>query len=146
MEGYYDYDQWIANGAQRDHLVTIAEGAAYCGLDEQFTYETQRIGNLGRTYNAVDVDRIDNSNATVYTILDEMGLPRVKPNFSAPGWGTNLHEETTVTEEIGETLNDAGEAIEDAYERSTEGIRREWNWFNGLSPQQQLQQLNRLFR
>ncbi len=134
MEGLvdnYDYDQWINNGSQGGHLVAIAEDADYCGLDEEFTREARRIGMLGRTYNAADVDRTDNSNATVYTILQEMGLPLVKPDVHAPGWGTNLHNETTVPEDINNNV--------------LEPIRREIRWFENLSPMDQVRALQRAF-
>jgi hypothetical protein len=111
-------------------MVTIAEGPDYCGLDERFTLETRRIGELGRTYNAVDIDRIDNSNATVYTILQEMGLPLAGPfswpRFSAPGWGTNLHRARTAPERIQE-------------------IKREINRFENLPYMDQANFMRRMF-
>lgn len=137
----YDYMQWVANGSQARHMVTIAEGPDFCGLDEDFTRETRRVGMLGRTYNAVDVDRTDNSNATVYTILEEMGLPLVKPAVHAPGWGTNLHNETTLVEEIDGAIDGAVESVEQA----VEPIRREIRWFEGLSQIDQLRVLQRAF-
>lgn len=107
MEGLsrnYDYMAWVSNGSQPRHMLTIAEGPDYCDLDEAFTRETRRIGMLGRTYNAYAPNRTDNSNATVYTILQEMGLPLVMPAVHAPGWGTNLHTETTIIEDVGNSL------------------------------------------
>jgi hypothetical protein len=125
LAGNYDYRAWRTKGRQ-DLMVTVAEGPNYCGLDERFTLETRRIGELGRTYNAIDIDRIDNSNATVYTILQEMGLPLVKPSVSAPGWGTNLHRERTAPERIQE-------------------IKREINRFENLPYIDQYNFMKRLF-
>lgn len=129
----HDYEVWAANGNPA-HMVTVAEGPDYCGLDEAFTRETRRIGELGRTYNAIDIDRIDNSNATVYTILQEMGLPLMKPAVSCPGWGTNLHREETLPETIERTFDEA-----------TRPARDQMNWFNGLSDLDQYNVLRRLF-
>ncbi len=81
-------------------MVAVAAGPGCCGVDDAFTRETRRIGMLGRSHNAVDADRTDNSSATVYTILQEMGLPLLKPAVSAPGWGTNLHREQTAPERL----------------------------------------------
>ncbi|RCK44158.1 hypothetical protein TH25_19780 [Thalassospira profundimaris] len=137
MEGVtenYDYEEWKTNGSQPRHMVTIAQGPDYCGLDEEFTSQARRIGLLGRTYNAIDIDRTDNSNATVYTILQEMGLPLTKPDVHAPGWGTNLHLETTLPEEVLNGINDR-----------IEPVRREIDWFNGLSPLDQVRVLQRAF-
>lgn len=143
MEGLtdnYDFEQWTSNGSQPRQMVTIAEGADYCGLDEVFTRETRRIGMLGRTYNAVDIDRTDNSNATVYTILQEMDLPLKKPPVHAPGWGTNLHTETTVVEDIANLPGQTAEGVK----KALEPVRREINWFNGLSSLDQIRVLERI--
>ncbi|MEO0744235.1 MAG: hypothetical protein AAFU86_13045 [Pseudomonadota bacterium] len=131
LDDDYDYNAWLANGAQARHMQVVAQGPRFCGLDEAFTLQTRRVGQLGRTYNAVDIDRTDNSNATVYTILDEMDLPKIKPAVHAPGWGTNLHRETTVIEDI---------------RRPFEEIENEWNRFNALPALEQLNQLQRMFR
>jgi len=85
IERDYDFNAWAQNGRQSRHMITIAAGSDYCGLNEDFTRETRRIGMLGRTYNAIHLDRTDNSNATVYTILNAMSLPLVKPDVHAPG-------------------------------------------------------------
>ncbi len=71
--------------------ILLVEGPEYCGLDWKFTEITKKIGELGRSYDLPDVDGIgvENSNATVRTILHEMGLPERKPNITAPGW-TNI--------------------------------------------------------
>lgn len=130
LERDFDYNAWLENGSQDRHMITIAEGPEFCGLDATLTRETRRVGRLGRTYNAVDVDRTDNSNATVYTILEEAGLPLSKPDVHAPGWGTNLHSETTIIEDIMEPFQE---------------IRRQLNWFDNLSPMQQYDILRRAF-
>lgn len=137
MEGLardYDYTAWIENGSLARHMVTMAEGPEYCGLDPDFTRETRRVGMLGRTCNAVDIDRTDNSNATVYTILTEMGLPLTKPDVHAPGWGTNRHTETTVVET----------AVE-AIQQPIREIEQEINRFERLSPIDQVNLLRRMF-
>lgn len=130
----YDYKRWVQNGSQPRHMVTITEGTDYCGLDEELTRETRRIGMLGRTYNALDVDRTDNSNAAVYTVLEALGLPLVKPAVHAPGWGTNLHTETTVAEEVVKDMKQAFDPI-----------RRELDWFDSLPSLDQLRVLRRAF-
>ena len=140
LDANYDYQTW-AQEARADLMVIVAQGPDYCGLDERFTSETRRIGELGRTHNAVSIDRIDNSNATVYTILQEMGLPLIKPAVSAPGWGTNLHVETTIPEEIERIPENTRRAIDNA----TRPVQEEIRWFNGLSPVEQIQQLQRMF-
>ena len=137
----FDYNAWIDNGEQPRHMVTIAEGADYCGLDEAFTRETRRIGELGRTYNAIHLDRTDNSNATVFTILQEMGLPLIKPNVHAPGWGTNLHTAPKYIEEAAEAIQGAGEAIGQPFR----DIQQEMNRFDRLSPIQQYEYMRRMF-
>lgn len=125
LDRNYDYIQWKlnTNGDKSRNMVTIAEGYDFCGLYEEFTRETRRIGMLGRTYNAIDIDRTDNSNATVYTILQEMGLPLRKPDVHAPGWGTNLHREKTVFEAGGaqqtlERLQSLISPDEEVYEKT----------------------------
>lgn len=137
LERDFDYNAWVENGSQSRHMVTIAEGVNYCGMDEKLTQETRRVGMLGRTYNAVHLDRTDNSNATVSTILQEAGLPVQKPSVHAPGWGTNLHNATTLIE-------DASEAVE-AMKRPAQEVRRQLNWFDSLSPLQQYDYLRRIF-
>ena len=141
LEDNFDFNAWIDNGEQPRHMVTIAEGADYCGLDEAFTRETRRIGELGRTYNAIHLDRTDNSNATVFTILQEMGLPLIKPNVHAPGWGTNLHTAPKYIEEAAEAIQGAGEAIGQPFR----DIQQEMNRFDRLSPIQQYEYMRRMF-
>ena len=85
------------NGSNPDYLfmegkILLVEGPEYCGLDPQFTRITRAIGMLGKSYDlplppSID-EAVDNSNATVRTILHEMGLPERKPDVVAPGWGT----------------------------------------------------------
>ena len=124
-----DYQTWVARGSRASEMIIVGQGPDYCGLDPQFTLQTRRIGELGRTYNAVAADRTDNSNATVYTILHEMGLPTTKPAIIAPGWGTNLH--TTLR----------------AHERPSvlDQIREQLDWFNRLDPIEQMRVLQRGF-
>ncbi|MDO5644047.1 MAG: hypothetical protein Q4G26_16865, partial [Paracoccus sp. (in: a-proteobacteria)] len=133
MEGLdlnYDYRTWVENGSQDRHMLTIARGSSYCGLDEAFTRETARIGRLGRIYNAASVDRTDNSNATVYTILKEMGLPLMKPDIHAPGWGTDLHRTRNFMERMA-----------DRVEESVAPLRN----YSNMPANQQLLMLQRMF-
>lgn len=137
LERDFDYNAWIDNGAQAGHMITLVEGLNYCGLDAEFTRETRRIGELGRTYNAVHVDRIDNSNATVYTILKNMNLPTRKPAIHAPGWGTDLH----TTRNLSELASDAVESATAPIRALREQLRR----FEHLSPIDQAQMMRRMF-
>lgn len=136
----YDYEKWNEKGSD-DLMVTVAEGSAYCGLDEVFSLQTQRIGELGRTYNAIDIDRADNSNATVYTILQEMELPLLKPDISAPGWGINLHQEETLPETIERSVNETMEGAK----ANVREVERQMNWFDSLSAVDQIHLLRRMF-
>lgn len=125
-----DHTNWVERGSRPNEMIEVARGPDYCGLAPTFTHQTRRVGELGRTYNAVARDRTDNSNSTVYTILDEMDLPKRKPPIIAPGWGTNLHRTKRVHEVIGETLD---------------GIDRQIDWFDGLDPADQIRALQRAF-
>lgn len=133
----YDYRAWVRNGSQPGHLITLVEGADYCGLDESFTRETSRIGALGRTYNAAHIDRTDNSNATVYTILKNMNLPTRKPAVNAPGWGTDLHNTRNLAEVAGDVV--------DTVTAPAREMRDQLRWYERLSPVDQLKVMRRMF-
>ena len=130
LPGNYDYAQWVRNGSQARHMVTIAEGSQYCELDAAFTAAIRRVGYLGRTYNAVAADRTDNSNATAYTVLKEMGLPMMKPDVYAPGWGTDLF--TTATSR-------------DKLQRRIEEFKEPFRRFDRMNPMEQADFMRRLF-
>lgn len=136
----HDYVTWAAKGAS-GRMVTVAQGSAYCGLDERFTLETRRIGELGRTYNAISLDRIDNSNATVFTILQKMDITPVKPAISAPGWGTNLHAASSLPEMI-ERVPDS---VRRGVDQVTRPVHEQIRWFDGLSAMDQANFMRRLF-
>ena len=74
-----------------------------------------------------------------------MGLPLIKPDIHAPGWATDLHTETTVPEDIVEGVNNVVEGVKQGTQEIMEPIRRELNWFDGLSPIDQVRALQRAF-